>query len=64
MESNKKIVAMVVSPAKDAHMRKAKGFSLGEIQEAGKTIELLRRLKIDIDYFRKSINKNNIDYVG
>jgi len=61
MESNKKIVAMVISPAKDAHTRKAKGFSLGEIQEAGKTVELLRKLKVDIDFFRKSKHENNIE---
>jgi len=61
MESNRKIVPMVVSPAKDAHMRKAKGFSLGEIQEAEKTVELLRKLNLNIDYFRKSKYKNNID---
>ena len=61
MESNKKIVAMVISPAKDAHKRKAKGFSLGEIKEAGKTIELLRKLNIDIDYFRRSKHENNIE---
>ena len=61
MESNRKIVSMVVSPAKDAHMRKAKGFSLGEIQEAGKTVELLRKLNINIDYFRKSKHERNIE---
>ena len=61
MESNKKIVAMVISPAKDAHKRKAKGFSLGEIQEAGKTVELLRKLNVDVDYFRKSKHENNIE---
>jgi len=61
MSSNEKIVAMVISPAKDAHIRKAKGFSLGEIQEAGKTVELLRKLKVDIDYFRRSKHENNIE---
>jgi len=61
MSSNEKIVAMVISPAKDAHMRKAKGFSLGEIQEAGKTAELLRKLNVDVDYFRKSKHENNIE---
>ncbi len=60
MESNKKIVAMVTSPAKDAHKRKAKGFSLGEIKEAGKTVELLRKLNVDIDYFRKSKHESNV----
>ena len=52
---------MVISPAKDAHKRKAKGFSLGEIQEAGKTAELLRKLNVDVDYFRKSKHENNIE---
>ena len=61
MENNKKIIAMVVSPAKDAHLRKAKGFSLGEIKEAGKSVELLRKMNIDIDYFRKSKNETNIE---
>ena len=61
MESNKKIVAMVTSPAKDAHKRKAKGFSLGEIKEAGKTVELLRKLNVDIDYFRKSKHESNVE---
>ena len=51
---------MVISPAKDAHMRKAKGFSLGEIHEAGKTVELLRKLNVDVDYFRKSKHESNI----
>ncbi len=60
MSSNKKIVAMVISPAKDAHMRKAKGFSLGEIHEAGKTVELLRKLNVDVDYFRRSKHESNI----
>ena len=52
---------MVTSPAKDAHKRKAKGFSLGEIREAGKTVELLRKLNVDIDYFRKSKHENNVE---
>ena len=52
---------MVTSPAKDAHKRKAKGFSLGEIKEAGKTVELLRKLKVDIDYFRKSKHESNVE---
>ena len=49
MENNKNIVAMVISPAKDAHLRKGKGYSLSEIKEAGKTVELLRDLNMDID---------------
>jgi len=61
MENNKNIVAVVISPAKDAHKREAKGFSLSEIKEAGKTPELLRALNIDVDYFRKSKHDLNIE---
>jgi len=61
MENNKNIVAMVISPAKDAHLRKGKGYSLSEIKEAGKTVELLRDLNVDIDFFRKSKHETNIE---
>ncbi len=61
MENNKIIVAMAISPAKDAHLRNGKGFSLLEIKEAGKTVELLRELNINIDFFRKSKHKANIE---
>ncbi len=33
MENNKNIMAVVISPAKDAHKREAKGFSLSEIKD-------------------------------
>ncbi len=49
------------SPSKKAHTREGKGFSLSEIKEAGKTVELLRTLKINIDYFRKSTNPKNVE---
>ena len=61
MENNKNIVATAISPAKDAHLRKGKGFSLPEIKEAGKTVEVLRDLNVNIDFFRKSKHKNNIE---
>ena len=61
MENNKNIVAMVISPAKDAHLRKGKGYSLSEIKEAGKKVELLRDLNVDIDFFRKSKYETNIE---
>jgi len=61
MENNKNIMAVVISPAKDAHKREAKGFSLSEIKEAGKTPELLRALNINIDYFRRSKHESNIE---
>lgn len=61
MENNKNIVAMAISPAKDAHLRKGKGFSLSEIKEAGKTVESLRDLNVNIDFFRKSKHETNIE---
>ncbi|MFX0048961.1 MAG: helix-hairpin-helix domain-containing protein [Candidatus Hermodarchaeota archaeon] len=61
MENNKNVVAMTISPTKDAHTRKGKGFSLLEIKEAGKTVELLRDLNVNIDFFRKSKHKINIE---
>jgi predicted flap endonuclease-1-like 5' DNA nuclease len=61
MESNKNIVAVAISPAKDAHLRSGKGFSLLEIKEAGKTVALLKELNVNIDYFRKSKHETNIE---
>ncbi len=61
MENNKNIVAVVISPAKDAHKREAKGFSLSEIKEAGKTPELLRALNVNVDYFRRSKHDLNVE---
>lgn len=61
MVNNKNTVAVVISPAKDAHKREAKGFSLSEIKEAGKTPELLRALNISVDYFRRSKHELNVE---
>jgi len=61
MENNKNIVAMAISPAKDAHIREGKGFSLAEIKEAGKSVQTLRELNIDIDFFRKSKHETNVE---
>ncbi|MFX0104802.1 MAG: ribosomal protein L13e [Candidatus Hodarchaeota archaeon] len=61
MESKQKPVALVKSPAKDAHLREGKGFSLNEIKQAGKTPKLLEDLNISIDYFRKSVYIENIE---
>jgi predicted flap endonuclease-1-like 5' DNA nuclease len=60
MESKPNPVALVKSPSKDAHIRKSRGFSLKEIEEAGKSIDLLRKSKVQIDYFRKSAHPENI----
>ena len=61
MNSNTEFIATVKSPAKDAHWRRANGFSLKEIKESGKNINQLRDMKIKIDYFRKSAYPENIE---
>ena len=61
MENYKNTVAIVISPAKDAHKREAKGFSLPEIKEAGKTPELLKALNLNVDYFRRSKHEINVE---
>lgn len=60
MEIKPKYIAMVKTPAKDAHLREGNGFSLKEIEESGKNIALLKQLNIKIDYFRKSSYQENI----
>ena len=61
MVSKQKLISQVKSPAKDAHIRKGKGFSLKEIKESGQNIKYLKTLKINIDYFRKSASPENIE---
>jgi predicted flap endonuclease-1-like 5' DNA nuclease len=61
METNKKVDAGVISPSKDGHKRQGKGFSLLEIKQSGKSIELLREYKLDIDYMRRSSHAVNVD---
>ena len=61
MENKPKMVALIKSPSRKTHLRKAEGFSLKEIKEAGKTIDLLKIANIKIDYFRKSVYPENIE---
>lgn len=61
MEPKTKIEATVISPAKSGHKRLGKGFSLIEIKEAGKTIEVLKENRLKIDYFRKSSYNENVE---
>jgi len=60
MENNSQVEATVISPAKDAHIRKGSGFSLTEIKEAGKSLIDINELNINIDYFRKSTHQENV----
>ncbi len=61
MEKEPTPITIVKSPAKDVHKRKGTGFSLKEIEDAGKTPDQLRKLNIKIDYFRKSAQLENIE---
>ncbi|MHA1274031.1 MAG: ribosomal protein L13e [Promethearchaeota archaeon] len=59
-QPEQKPIAMVISPARDHHIRKGKGFSLKEIEKAGKSIRLLKELGIPIDFFRRSSHEWNV----
>ncbi len=60
METKQKPIADVKSPSKKAHLREGCGFSLNEIKQAGKSINLLKQQNIKIDYFRNSAHPENI----
>lgn len=55
------IKAMVESPARDHHIREGKGFSIPEIEEAGKNIHLVKQHGIRIDYKRTSVHDFNVE---
>ena len=59
-ESAIKPIASVKSPARDAHLRDGKGFSLGEIKAAGHTIRAFKTLGIKIDYLRRTVHDFNV----
>ncbi|MFW9773979.1 MAG: ribosomal protein L13e, partial [Candidatus Thorarchaeota archaeon] len=61
METKDTANAIVYSPSKAHNLRKGKGFSLAEIREAGKTVQLLKKLNIPIDYIRQSTHKENVE---
>jgi len=56
-----KLISMVKSPSKKANLRKSSGFSIVEVKASGKTVALLKQLKIKIDYHRKSLYKENVE---
>ena len=51
----------VKSPSREAQLRKGRGFSLGEIKAAGKTVQNIKQLGIRIDPYRKSVLESNIE---
>jgi len=54
-------IAKIKSPSKTAQLKNGSGFSLAEIKQAGKNVQILKKLKIKIDYFRKSVYESNVD---
>ena len=51
----------VKSPSREAQLRKGRGFSLGEIKAAGKTVQNIKQLGIRIDPYRKSVLESNVE---
>lgn len=52
---------IVKSPSREAQLRKGRGFSLGEIKAAGKTVQNIKQLGIRIDPYRKSVLESNVE---
>jgi len=61
MQNKDQVNAIVISPSKNVRLRKASGFSLKEIKQAGKTVNELKDLNIQIDFLRKSAHEENIE---
>ncbi|MBO3763429.1 MAG: ribosomal protein L13e [Thermoproteota archaeon] len=53
------LVPLVKSPI-TKKLREGKGFSIGELRQAGVTFELAKKLGIRIDRRRKSIREENV----
>jgi|YelNatPaOPRAMG01_1025707.scaffolds.fasta_scaffold01424_9 large subunit ribosomal protein L13e len=54
-----KLVPLVKSPT-TKKLREGKGFSVGELRQAGVTFELAKKLGIRIDRRRKSVREENV----
>lgn len=61
MESKEALKSVVKSPARDAHLKAGKGFSLSEIEASGHSLEAIKKLNVKIDYFRKSSHDVNVN---
>lgn len=56
-----KVRATVYTPTKKPHSRKGKGFSLGEVREAGLSIHEAKRLGVPIDKRRRTLHPQNVE---
>lgn len=56
-----KPVRPIVKIAGSNRTRKGRGFSLGELKEAGLTVEKARAMGLYVDKRRKSIHKENVE---
>ena len=61
MEKREILIPIIKSPAKDAHLREGRGFSLSEIKSAGYDLQTVKTLEIKIDYHRKSVHEKNVE---
>ncbi|MHA1930957.1 MAG: helix-hairpin-helix domain-containing protein [Promethearchaeota archaeon] len=61
MDNKIELTATVKSPAKGSSLRKGEGFSLKEIDEAGRNVNQLKGTNLKIDYFRKSSYPENVE---
>ncbi len=56
-----KPVRPIVKVAGSNKTRKGRGFSLGELKEAGLTVEKARAMGLYVDKRRKSVHKENVE---
>jgi predicted flap endonuclease-1-like 5' DNA nuclease len=61
MGNKTELIATVKSPAIKASVRKGKGYSLKEMRDAGRNVNQLKELNIQIDFFRRSSYPENVE---
>jgi len=54
-------IAMVMKPRYPGQVRRGKGFSLGELRQAGLTPEAAEKLGIKVDRRRRSVHQGNVE---
>lgn len=64
MQENKEVNAIINSPSRNVHTRKGRGFSLEEINQAGKNVHQLKKMNVPIDRLRKSVHQENLDILA
>ena len=57
-------IPMVQSPSRFTLPRLGKGFSINEIKRASVPLDEVKKLRLPVDYRRKSIHQENIEFLG